>query len=140
MLKKRIVATLVIKEGIVVQSFGFKNYLPVGKPDIAIEYLNKWGIDEIIYLDISATKNKIGPDYTTIKNASKKCQVPLTVGGGITNLEQMKELMHCGADKISINQSASSITLSICWSTKSSSRPSLKGRFSVSPFTKSHSL
>ena len=63
MLKKRIIATIVVKEGIVVQSFQFNRYLPIGKPDIAVEFLNLWGIDEIILVDISATTNKRDPDY-----------------------------------------------------------------------------
>lgn len=106
MLKKRIIATLIVKDGIVVQSIGFKKYLPLGKPEIAIEFLNQWGIDEIIFLDISATRNNLGPDFLAIKKASLKCQVPLTVGGGISSLNQIKELMHCGADKISLNYAA----------------------------------
>lgn len=105
MLKKRIAATLIVKDGIVVQSINFKKYLPVGKPAIAIEFLNQWGIDEIILLDISATINQRGPDYAMIKAAAEKCYVPLTIGGGITKVEQIKELMNCGADKIAINQS-----------------------------------
>ncbi len=106
MLKKRITATLVVKDGIVVQSIGFKRYLPIGKPAIAIEYLNSWGIDEIIILDISSTVNGRIPDYEMIRNASLKCYVPLTVGGGISDIKHIKELMQCGADKISLNQSA----------------------------------
>ena len=106
MLKKRIAASLIIKDGIVVQSIGFKKFLPVGKPDIAIEFLNQWGIDEIILLDISATKNNLEPDYKMIKNAALNSHVPLTIGGGIKNVDQMKELMHCGADKIAINYAA----------------------------------
>jgi cyclase len=106
MLKRRIAANLVVKDGIVVQSINFRKYLPLGKPAIAIEFLNQWGIDEIILTDISATKNKSEPNYQLVKQASTKCFVPLTVGGGITNIDQIKELMHCGADKISLNQSA----------------------------------
>jgi len=106
MLKKRIAASLVVKDGIVVQSINFRRYLPVGKPAIAIEFLNQWGIDEIILTDISATRNDQGPDFQMIKHASRKCFVPLTVGGGIKNTGQIKELMHCGADKISLNQAA----------------------------------
>ena len=106
MLKKRITATLVVKDGIVVQSLNFKKYLPVGKPSIAMEFLTKWGIDEIILLDISATNQKREPDYKMIKTAAAKCYVPLTVGGGITSVEHIKELMHCGADKIALNQAA----------------------------------
>lgn len=106
MLKKRIAATLVVKDGVVVQSIGFKKYLPVGKPAIAIEFLNQWGIDEIILLDIRATKSQQQPDFETIRNAALKCHVPLTIGGGIKTIEQIRELMHCGADKISLNQTA----------------------------------
>lgn len=106
MLKKRITATLVVKNGIVVQSIGFKRYLPVGKPAIALEFLNSWGIDEIILLDISATAHHQQPDYEMIRNASLKCFVPLTVGGGITDIEHIKELMHCGSDKVALNQAA----------------------------------
>ncbi len=106
MLKKRIAATLILKDGIVVQSIGFCKYLPLGKPTIAVEYLNQWGIDEIILLDISATKHKKEPDYSMIKKASLNCYVPMTVGGGITEIRHIRELMHCGADKISLNQAA----------------------------------
>lgn len=103
MLKKRIIATLVIKHGIVVQSIGFNKYLPVGKPEIAIDFLNQWGIDEIILLDISATRDQRGPDSEMISMAAKKCFVPLTVGGGISTIEDVNFLMHNGADKVSLN-------------------------------------
>ena len=106
MLKKRIIANLIVKNGVVVQSIGFSKYLPVGKPDIAIEFLNKWGVDEIVFTDISASAEAKGPNYEMIRKASEKCFVPLTIGGGITKLEQIKELMQCGADKILINQAA----------------------------------
>lgn len=106
MLKKRIVASLILQNDIVVQSIGFKNYLPIGSPTIAVEYLNKWGIDEIVLLDISATKQNKPPNFRLIKEAASKCQVPLAVGGGITNLEQMHQLMQCGADKICLNSAA----------------------------------
>lgn len=106
MLKKRIAANLVLKDGIVVQSINFKKYLPVGKPEVAIEFLNQWGIDEIILTEISATSGFTGPNFNLIKSSVKKCLVPLTVGGGITEIGQMKKLMQCGADKISLNQAA----------------------------------
>ena len=62
MIKNRIIATLVIKEGIVIQSLGFSKYLPVGKPEVAVEFLNQWGIDEIILVDIDKTKQQQDPD------------------------------------------------------------------------------
>jgi cyclase len=106
MLKKRIIANLIVKNGIVVQSIGFRKYLPVGKPAIAIEFLNQWGIDEIILTDISASAEGKGPDFDMIKKATQNCFVPLTVGGGITHVDHIKELMQCGADKIALNQAA----------------------------------
>src|SRR5207237_6358572 len=65
-LKRRIVGVLVVKDGIVVQSIGFRKYLPVGIPEIAVEYLNRWGIDEIIVLDIDATPAKRGPSIDVL--------------------------------------------------------------------------
>lgn len=106
MLKKRIAATVVVKDGIVVQSIGFQKYLPVGKPPITIEFLNNWGIDEIILLDITATAKGLQPNFEMIRQSSKKCFVPLTVGGGINNISDIENLMACGADKISINHHA----------------------------------
>ena len=103
MLKKRIIATLVIKDGIVVQSVGFNKYLPIGKPEIAIEFLNQWGIDEITLIDISATLENRGPDINLIKKVSEKCFVPLTVGGGIKTVEDVRNLTQSGADKVLIN-------------------------------------
>lgn len=106
MLKKRIVATLIIKNGIVVQSIGFKTYLPVGDPRVSVEFLSKWGIDEIILLDIDASPENRKPNFDLIRGVSKRIFVPLTVGGGIKTLEDIRKLLHCGADKISINKLA----------------------------------
>ena len=106
MLKRRLLATLVVKDGIVVQSVGFKRYLPIGKPSIAVEFLNQWGIDEIVLLDISATIAGQEPDFGMVREISAFCFVPLTVGGGITRLDQVKELIRCGADKVCFNQAA----------------------------------
>ncbi|MBI2102870.1 imidazole glycerol phosphate synthase subunit HisF [Candidatus Woesearchaeota archaeon] len=106
MLKKRIIANLVVRDGIVVQSIGFERYLPVGKPEVAVEFLNAWGIDEIIIADINAGIERRIPDLQMISSISKKCFVPVTVAGGIKSIEMMRELIRCGADKIAINTAA----------------------------------
>jgi imidazole glycerol-phosphate synthase subunit HisF len=106
MLKKRLAACLVVKDGINVQSINFNRYLPIGNPEISAEYLNKWGIDEIILLDISNNKNHNSPDIEMIRRISKKCFVPLAVGGGIKNIEDINSLIRNGADKIVINSLA----------------------------------
>ncbi|ODS33751.1 MAG: imidazole glycerol phosphate synthase subunit HisF [Candidatus Scalindua rubra] len=103
MLKKRLLASLIVSNGIVVQSIGFKKYLPVGRPHIAVEYLNYWGIDEIVLLDINATLEKREPDYDCILECAKYCFVPLTVGGGIRTVNQIRNVLSAGADKVSIN-------------------------------------
>jgi cyclase len=104
MLKKRIIAVLLVMDGNVVQSIGFKSYLPIGKPSIAVEFLNQWGVDEIVLLDISATRSSRGPDLDMVKAAARNCRTPLTVGGGISSLNHIYDLMQCGADKVSINR------------------------------------
>ncbi len=106
MLKKRVVATVLVRDGIVVQSLGFRRYLPIGRPGIAIEFLNNWGVDEIILLDISATTTGHGPSIKMVREIAKYCFVPLTVGGGICKVDQARELIASGADKIAFNQAA----------------------------------
>jgi cyclase len=103
MLKTRIIGVIIIKAGIVVQSIRFKKYLPVGKPSIAVEYLNKWGIDEIILLDIDASIENRRPNFDLLRECSKYCQVPLTFGGGIKDLSDIRTLISLGADKVVIN-------------------------------------
>ena len=103
MLKKRLVATLIVREGIVVQSINFRKFLPVGDPAIAMEFLNSWGIDEIVLLDITASKDHSRKKYDFIERVSRSCFVPLTVGGGINSIEDIQTLLNFGADKIAIN-------------------------------------
>lgn len=106
MIKKRIVGVLLVREGIVVQSVGFRRYLPVGRPEIAAAYLNDWGIDEIAFLDITPQGSAKGPDLYTIGKVAKECHVPLLVGGGIRTLAQARELVRRGADKLAFNHAA----------------------------------
>jgi cyclase len=95
---------LVVRDGIVVQSIGFNRYLPVGRPEIATEFLSDWGADEIVLLDISASREERGPDYAMVRDAARKCRVPLAVGGGITRIQHVAELIRCGADKVCVNR------------------------------------
>jgi len=103
MLKARIIGVIVVKNGWVVQSINFKRYLPVGRLDIAVEYLDRWGIDEIVILDIDATRQGSSPNLDMIKSASSFSQTPLSVGGGIKSLKDMESLLRAGADKLIIN-------------------------------------
>lgn len=106
MLKKRLIACLLIKNNLIVQSIGFNKYLPIGNPKFPLEFLNKWDVDEIILLDISAYKEKRKLNLKILESLSKSCFVPLTVGGGIANSEDVQKFIRAGADKVSINSSA----------------------------------
>ncbi len=103
MLKKRLIACLLIRDGLIVQSIGFKKYLPIGFPKYPLEFVNKWDVDEIVLLDMSATKENRTINIDLLELLSKSCFVPLTVGGGITNIEDVKNIIRAGADKVSIN-------------------------------------
>lgn len=106
MLKKRIIANLTVLNGVVVQSVAFKKYHPIGSVAVAVEFLNQWGIDEIIIADISATKENRPPLSALFKRISNRCFVPLTIGGGVRSIEHIHDLLHSGADKIFINNYA----------------------------------
>lgn len=104
MLKRRIAAALLVKDGWVVQSMGFHRYLPVGRPEIAASYLNQWGVDEIILLDLSATRRGEVICDKMVRRVSETCLVPLAVGGGIQRIEHIDRLLQAGADKVCLNQ------------------------------------
>lgn len=103
MLKKRVIAIVIVKDGIVVQSKEFKKYLPVGNISITLEFLDQWGVDEIVLLDISATKNNRNDVIDNLQESVRKCFVPLTYGGGLNNIEIVHDTFKKGADKVSFN-------------------------------------
>ena len=99
MLKKRIIATIVIKDGIAVQSFSYKRWLPLGKPKCMAENFDRWGADEIVLL--STDREGKGPDLKLIKQISELgLTTPLTYGGGIRNIEDAIKVINYGAERI----------------------------------------
>lgn len=104
MLKQRIIASLIIKNGIVVQSIGFKKYLPIGSLGICVENLNRWGVDEIIILDIDASKENRTIESKLIQEATKISFVPISVGGGLKTIKEIELMLKSGADKVVLNQ------------------------------------
>jgi cyclase len=106
MLKKRLVACLLVRDGLIVQSIGFKRYLPIGRPRFPIEFVVKWDVDEIVLLDMSATPENRAPDTKVLELLSRSCFVPLTVGGGIKSVDDVRQITRAGADKVAVNAHA----------------------------------
>ena len=106
MLKKRIIPCLDIKNGRVVKGINFVNLVDAGDPAEQAKIYNDNGADEICFLDISASHENRNIILEAVKKTTEKCFVPLTVGGGIRNLEDISNLLLAGADKVSINTAA----------------------------------
>ena len=106
MLTTRIIGVINVLNNVAVQSINFNRYLPVGRPDIAISYLNKWGIDEIVVLDMKGSVNGGSELYKYLPGYVADCQAPIAAGGGVQNLADIESLIRNGADKVVINSSA----------------------------------
>ncbi len=107
MLKKRLIPVLVLRDGTVVRSVNFKHTNVIHwKPATAIDFFNKWAVDEIVLLDVSRTQENRGKFYEVVSDLSKKCFVPLTVGGWVTSVEEVCALLRLGADKVTLNTAA----------------------------------
>ncbi|MFO0322130.1 MAG: imidazole glycerol phosphate synthase subunit HisF, partial [Bacteroidota bacterium] len=106
MLAKRIIPCLDIKDGRTVKGINFENIKDAGDPvELAIEYA-KQGADELVFLDITATNEKRKTLSELVTRIAKHINIPFTVGGGISSVEDVSVLLNAGADKISVNTSA----------------------------------
>lgn len=106
MLKVRVIPTLLWKNHGLVKGVGFDSSRRVGTILPAIKVYNTRQVDELVLLDIAATLEDREPDYESIAEFSAECFVPLTVGGGVREVEQVRNLLLAGADKVSINSAA----------------------------------
>ena len=106
MLKNRIIPCLDVKNGRVVKGINFVDLKDAGDPVEQAKIYSDGGADEICFLDITASNENRDIIYDVVKETSKKCFVPLTVGGGVRSVEDINKLLNCGADKVSINTAA----------------------------------
>ena len=106
MLKTRIIPTLLWKDKTLVKGQKFDSWRTVATPMPAIKVYNTRQVDELIIMDITATKENRPPDYNSVKDFSLECFMPLTVGGGISDIEHIRGLLNSGADKVAINSAA----------------------------------
>jgi len=106
MLKKRIIPCLDVKNGRVVKGINFINLKDAGDPVEQARIYDVGGADEICFLDITASNENRKILLDKVSSTARSCFVPLTVGGGVSNIEDIKNLLLAGADKVSINTAA----------------------------------
>lgn len=106
MLAKRIIPCLDIKDGKTVKGINFLNITDVGDPVELGKRYSEMGADELVFLDITATHEKRKTLSELVTRIAKHINIPFTVGGGISTVEDVSVLMKCGADKISVNSAA----------------------------------
>ncbi|MBC2845022.1 imidazole glycerol phosphate synthase subunit HisF [Winogradskyella flava] len=106
MLTKRIVPCLDIKDGRTVKGVNFVDLRDAGDPVVLARQYAELGADELVFLDISATQEKRKTMHDMVLKVAEQVNIPFTVGGGISSVEDVNDLLHCGADKVSINSSA----------------------------------
>jgi cyclase len=106
MLTKRIIPCLDVTDGRVVKGTNFVNLRDAGDPvDCAVEY-NRQGADELVFLDITASSDERNTMVDVVKQTAERCFMPVTVGGGIRTVEDMRKMLLAGADKVGVNTAA----------------------------------
>jgi len=113
MLRSRIIPCLLIHNKGLVKTVNFKNPKYVGDPINAVKIFNEKEVDELIVLDIDATKENRGPNLKMIKSLANECRMPFCYGGGITTVEQAVKIISLGAEKVALSYSALN-NISLC--------------------------
>lgn len=106
MLSKRIIPCLDVKEGRVVKGINFIDLTDAGDPVELAKLYDREGADELVFLDITASHEKRDIMIDVVKRVAEQVFIPFTVGGGINSIEDIREILSSGADKVSINTSA----------------------------------
>ncbi|MEG0823407.1 MAG: imidazole glycerol phosphate synthase subunit HisF [Erysipelotrichaceae bacterium] len=103
---KRIIPCLDVKEGRVVKGINFVGLKDVGNPVDLAKFYSEAGADELVFLDITATHEKRGIMEKVVEEVAKQIFIPFTVGGGLNSLQDIKNILRAGADKVSLNSAA----------------------------------
>ena len=106
MLRSRIIPCLLVHKKGLVKTIGFKDPKYVGDPINAVKIFNEKEVDELIVLDIDASAEGRGPDFDLIRNLAVECRMPFCYGGGVTTVEQAKQIINLGAEKVALSTSA----------------------------------
>ena len=106
MLRSRIIPCLLVHKKGLVKTINFKDHKYVGDPINAVKIFNEKEVDELIVLDIDASREKREPNLEMVKNLADECRMPFCYGGGITNPEQARKIISLGAEKVALSNSA----------------------------------
>jgi len=106
MRRTRVIPVLLLHQGGLVKTIKFKNPVYVGDPMNAVKIFNEKEIDEIVILDIDASRDKRGPDMQQVREIAGEAFIPLAYGGGISSVEHVKELFYIGVEKVILNYQA----------------------------------
>jgi imidazole glycerol-phosphate synthase subunit HisF len=106
MLRPRVIPCLLVHEGGLVKTVGFKAPKYVGDPINAVKIFNEKEADELVVLDIDATVNGAEPDYRMIANLAAECRMPLCYGGGVRSAAQAKKIIGLGVEKVALSAAA----------------------------------
>lgn len=106
MLKVRVIPTLLWKNFGLVKGVGFNSWRRVGSVLPSVKVYNQRDVDELVLVDITANGTGDEPDFESVEEFGQDCFVPLTVGGGITRIDQVQRLLRAGADKVAVNTAA----------------------------------
>lgn len=106
MLRPRIIPCLLVTRKGLVKTVRFTDPKYVGDPINAVKIFNEKEVDELVVLDIDATKDRTEPDYGLIRNLAAECRMPLCYGGGITSLDQAVRIIKMGVEKVSLSAAA----------------------------------
>ena len=106
MLKMRVIPCLDVKDGRVVKGINFVDLVDAGDPVAQARFYDREGADELCFLDITASAENRDTLYDVVRRTAAECFMPLTVGGGVRTVEDIRRLLLAGADKVSINTAA----------------------------------
>jgi cyclase len=106
MLKMRVIPCLDVKDGRVVKGVNFVDLVDAGDPVAQARFYDREGADELCFLDITASAEDRATLYDVVRRTAEQCFMPLTVGGGVRTVEDIRRLLLAGADKVSINTAA----------------------------------
>ena len=106
MLRSRIIPCLLVHNKGLVKTVNFKDAKYVGDPINAVKIFNEKEVDELIVLDIDASKEKRVPNFEMIKNLAVECRMPFCYGGGVTTVEQARKIISLGAEKVALSSAA----------------------------------